>query len=198
MLRITLRSANRRTARSLEVNPPSLKTGWVNRFVVAVVTTSPVSASPVRNRSRMASRAASSEPNGIRSSSWKFTPYAPSSASFSRAWTGSIAGRVASPKGSRPCQPTVHRPKEKWSSGVGVGMLMRLPLGRCWYGCWCWFGSVARVVGHDHGAVRSRRSAYAARTAGAAARAASSATRTEVGPAGQSGGASVPARAQAA
>ena len=48
MLRITLRSANRRTARSLLVNPPSLNTGWVNRFVVIIGTTRPVSFSAAR------------------------------------------------------------------------------------------------------------------------------------------------------
>ena len=74
MLRITLRIANRRTSRSLLVKPPSLKTGCVNRLVVAVVTTSPVSASPFLKRSMMPARVSSSLPNGIRSSSWKFTP----------------------------------------------------------------------------------------------------------------------------
>src|SRR4051794_13968085 len=61
----------------------------------------------------------SSAPNGIRSSSWKVTPYAPSPASRWTVSTGSRARRVASPKGSRPCQPTVHRPKLNLSSGTG-------------------------------------------------------------------------------
>ena len=74
MLRITLRIANRRTSRSLLVKPPSLNTGWVNRLVVAVVTARPVSARPFLKRSMIASRVASSLPNGIRSSSWKLTP----------------------------------------------------------------------------------------------------------------------------
>ena len=75
MLRITLRSAYRRTSRSLLVNPPSLNTGWVNRFVVTIGTTRPVSSSASRKRSmRCVARAASSLPNGIRSSSWKVTP----------------------------------------------------------------------------------------------------------------------------
>jgi len=69
MLRITLRSANRRTARLLLVNPPSLNTGWVNRFVVIIGTTRPVSFSAAVNRSMWRPRAASSLPNGIRSSS---------------------------------------------------------------------------------------------------------------------------------
>ena len=29
--------------------------------------------------------------------------------------SGSSAGRVGSPNGSRACQPTVHMPNEKWS-----------------------------------------------------------------------------------
>jgi hypothetical protein len=74
MLRITLRIANRRMSRSLLVKPPDLKTGWVKRLVVAVVTTRPVSARPLRNRWMMASRVASSLPKGITSSSWKLTP----------------------------------------------------------------------------------------------------------------------------
>ena len=41
MLRITLRSAKRRMSRLLLVNAPALKTGWLNRLVVAVVTDEP-------------------------------------------------------------------------------------------------------------------------------------------------------------
>ena len=41
-LRSTLRSANRRTARSFEVNPPSLKTGALKRLVVTIGITRPV------------------------------------------------------------------------------------------------------------------------------------------------------------
>ena len=74
MLRITLRSANRRMSRLLLVNAPALNTGWLNRFVVAVVTASPVSARPFLKRSMIASRVASSLPNGMTSSSWKLTP----------------------------------------------------------------------------------------------------------------------------
>src|SRR6185437_14382258 len=53
-------------------------------------------------------------------SSWKVTPWAPSSASRCTDSTGSSGLRVASPNGSRPSQPTVHRPKVNLSSGVGV------------------------------------------------------------------------------
>jgi hypothetical protein len=74
MLRMTLRMANRRTSRSLAVRPPSLNTGWVNRLVVTIGTTSPVSSSAVRNRLIAASRAAVSLPKGMTSSSWKVTP----------------------------------------------------------------------------------------------------------------------------
>src|SRR4051812_39212012 len=119
-LRITLRSANRRTPRSLAVKPPSLKTGWVNRLVVAMGTTRPVSSSALRNRVTIRSRSSSSLPNGIRSSSWKVTPQAPSSASRCTDSTGSSSGRVASPNGSRAVQPTVHSPKLNWSSGGGA------------------------------------------------------------------------------
>ncbi len=43
--------------------------------------------------------------------------------------TGSTAGRVASPNGSRACQPTVHRPNVNLSSRVGCVALMCGPLG---------------------------------------------------------------------
>ena len=118
----TLRSANRRTERSLLVKPPSLNTGWVNRFVVIIGICRPVSASASLNRAMIFSRSESDEPNGIRSSSWKVRPHAPSSVSRCTASTGSRTGRVASPNGSRPCQPTVQRPKLNLSSRVGVSV----------------------------------------------------------------------------
>ena len=102
------------------MNAPSLNTGWENRLVVAVVTTRPVSASALRNRSRILWRSASSLPKGTTSLSWKLMPYAPISASFSTARTGSISGRVGSPNGSRPGYCTVHRPKENLSPGEGT------------------------------------------------------------------------------
>ena len=107
-------------SRSLAVNAPSLNTGWVNRFVVAIGTTNPVAESALRNASIRLDRSESFEPNGIRSSSWKLTPHAPSSASFSTACTGSIGSLVATPNGSTPSQPTVHSPKLNRCSGRGV------------------------------------------------------------------------------
>ena len=71
---MTLRSANRRTERSLLVNAPSLNTGWKNRFVVTIGTTSPVSSSAARKRLISRSRSPFSAPKGTRSSSWKLTP----------------------------------------------------------------------------------------------------------------------------
>src|SRR6266511_4369834 len=85
-------------------------------------TVRPVSSSALRKRPMWSSRAASSLPNGTTSSSWKVMPYAPSSASLCTASTGSSGVRVASPKGSRACQPTVHRPNENRSSRVGCGV----------------------------------------------------------------------------
>src|SRR5690606_26136740 len=120
MLRMVLRSAKRRTSRSLAVNAPSLKTGWVNRLVVAIGTTRPAASSAWRKRLMWDSRLVSLEPNGIRSSSWKVTPYAPSSARRLTDSTGSSGALVASPNGSRPCHPTVHRPNENLCSGRGV------------------------------------------------------------------------------
>ncbi len=133
-LRSTLRSAYRRTSRSLLVKPPSLNTGWVNRLVVTIGTTRPVSSRALRNRVDVRrAGSASSAPNGIRSSSWKVTPYAPSSASRCTASTGvelgaggvaeRVAGRPAhgpEPEGEAclvgrggtvPIPPTVHRHK---------------------------------------------------------------------------------------
>ena len=115
---MTLRSAKRRTERSLLVSPPSLKTGWLNRFVVTIGTTSPVCSSAERKRPIRRSRSASSLPNGIRSSSWNVMPHAPSSASRCTASTGSSGGRVGAPNGSEAVQPTVHSPNEKRSSMV--------------------------------------------------------------------------------
>ena len=120
MLRSTFCSANRRTARSLAVNAPSLKMGCPNRFVVAIDTTRPLVSSASRNRPISLSRTVSSLPNGIRSSSWKLTPYAPSSASRCTDSTGSSAARDAEPKTSWACQPTVQSPKENRSAGVGA------------------------------------------------------------------------------
>src|SRR3954469_21684063 len=77
MLRSTFAIAYRRTARSLAVKPPSLKTGAPKRLVVAISTPMPVSARAFANRSRVAARVASS---GTRSSSWKVIAAAPSSA----------------------------------------------------------------------------------------------------------------------
>jgi hypothetical protein len=57
----------------LLVKPPSLNTGWVNRLVVAIGTIMPVSSRAFLKRDD-ASRVGASEPNGMRSSSWKVTP----------------------------------------------------------------------------------------------------------------------------
>ena len=119
MLRSTLRRAYRRTERSLLVKPPSLNTGWVNRLVVTIGTTMPVSSRAFLKPAMTPSRVAESAPNATRSSSWNVMPQAPSSESLCTASTGSSHGRVASPNGSRACHPTVHRPKENLSSRVG-------------------------------------------------------------------------------
>ena len=57
-----LATAIRRTAGSLAVKAPSLKTGRENRLVVAMGTFSPVSSRAWRKRLRMASRSAGDEP----------------------------------------------------------------------------------------------------------------------------------------
>jgi len=126
MLRTTLRRAKRRTERSLLVNPPSLNTGCVNRFVVIIGTVRPVSDSASLKRLMCRSRSLPVAPNGMRSSSWKVTPAAPRWASWWTDSTGSRGSREASPKGSRPCQPTVQRPKVNRSAGVGVGTMSLL------------------------------------------------------------------------
>jgi hypothetical protein len=74
MFCMTLRSAYRRTPRSLLVKPPSLKTGSPKRLVVTIGTTSPVSASAARNSSMMRCRSLPLDPGGMRSSSWKVMP----------------------------------------------------------------------------------------------------------------------------
>src|SRR3954468_13360865 len=145
MLCITLRTAYRRTLRSLLVNPPSLNTGSWNRLVVTMGTTIPVSSRASRNSAMIRSRSWALLPGGIKSSSWKVIPYAPISASRLTASTVARTGRVASPNRSRACQPTVQSPKLNLSSRVGLRsmsarvsvavmtapqLLMALPVGR--------------------------------------------------------------------
>ena len=81
--RSTLRSPNRRTPRSLEVSPPSLNTGWLKVFVVTISITRPASSVACLNRETIRCLVASSASKGNTSLSWKVTPHAPSSASFS-------------------------------------------------------------------------------------------------------------------
>ena len=117
---MVLASAKRRTSRSAAVNAPSLKMGWPNRLVVAVVTTSPVSSSARRKSPILRSRSPWLSSNPNTSLSWKFTPYAPSSASLRTARSAGIGGRTAPPNTSTPCHPTVQIPNENLSSGVGT------------------------------------------------------------------------------
>jgi hypothetical protein len=56
------------------VKAPSLNTGSVNRFVVAIGTVMPVDASAQRKPATMRSRSAGVASIGTRSLSWKFTP----------------------------------------------------------------------------------------------------------------------------
>ena len=120
MLRMVFWIATRRTARSFDVKAPSLNIGCQNRLVVAIEQTMPVSSRPFLNRSSSARRWDSGAPKDMRSSSWKLTPQAPISARPRMKSTGSIGGRVASPNGSRPRLPIVHRPKANLCSGFGV------------------------------------------------------------------------------
>ena len=105
--------------RSLEVSPPSLNTGWLKVFVVTISMTRPDASVASLNRVRMLRLVTSSAPKGKTSLSWNVTPHAPISASLSLYSQGSRVGRLADPKGSTPTQPTVHRPNENLSSGVG-------------------------------------------------------------------------------
>src|SRR5699024_3682640 len=122
-VRSALRSPKRRTDRSLAVNAPSLITGWAKVLVVTISITRPASSVAFLKSVRILVRVASSEPKGTTSSSWKVTPQAPSSASLVAYSPGSRGARLASPNWSRAVQPTVHRPKENLSSGVGVTMV---------------------------------------------------------------------------
>ena len=106
----------------LEVKAPSLNTGWLNKFVVAIGTFIPFSSSAFLKRAICAARSEVDEPNGIKSSSWNVTPYAPRFANSLTVRIGSSAALVASPKGSRACHPTVHRPNVNLSAGVGFLM----------------------------------------------------------------------------
>jgi hypothetical protein len=58
----------------LAVNAPSLNIGWPKRLVVAVVTTTPVSSSALRNAAIRISRSAGGASKPNTSLSWKFTP----------------------------------------------------------------------------------------------------------------------------
>src|SRR4051794_11747194 len=125
-------------------------------------TTRPVSARAALNSSMIRARSLLLDPGGIRSSSWKVMPYAPSSASLCTASTAARTGRVASPNRSRACQPTVHRPKLNLSSRVGlididvllaeVGCLLSLG---CVINCRCVLG-VGYVVSPAGGAAGAR------------------------------------------
>src|SRR3954452_14292693 len=116
---IALPIAARRTLRSFDVKAPSLNAAWPNRLVVAMPTPRPVSSSAALKRATMRSRSAGETPHGIRSSSWRLTPQAPSSPSFWTESTGSSGSRVGPPNGSRPGLPTVQRPNVKRGSLVG-------------------------------------------------------------------------------
>ena len=100
----------------------------------------PVSSSAPRNRFTIASRSAAVEPGGTRSSSWRFTPYAPSSASRSHRLDGVerrpdlVAERVAAgvadgpePEGEavlgRRCVAIGHAPPRVFGAGArGAGL----------------------------------------------------------------------------
>ena len=116
-------SAKARTRASLLVNAPSRKTGSPKRFVVAIGTFTPLLASAALNSRTMRSRSADDASRGTRSLSWRLTPYAPSSPSFSTMRFGDIGARTGSPNGSRPMLPTVQRPKVKWWSGAGSKLI---------------------------------------------------------------------------
>ncbi|MNI73877.1 hypothetical protein D3C73_1299160 [compost metagenome] len=66
--------AKRRMERSFEVNPPSLNTGWLNRFVVTMGVFSPVSANAALKFFRMRSRSDAVASKGTRSLSWNVMP----------------------------------------------------------------------------------------------------------------------------
>ena len=102
------------------MNAPSRNIGWPNRLVVAVVTTRPVSASALRKAPIRSSRSAGVASKAKTSLSWKFTPWAPSSASLYTARSAGIGGRTALPNTSTPCHPTVQMPNEKRSSRDGT------------------------------------------------------------------------------
>ncbi|CPU67248.1 Uncharacterised protein [Mycobacteroides abscessus] len=127
------------------MRPPSLKTGWLNRLVVTISMTRPVSSAAWRTASRRLVRSASSAPKGTTSSSWNVKPHAPRSARRRTDSAGSSAGRLALPNWSCAVQPTVHRPKEKLMS---------------------WVVSSATVVSSSRGPERRRSTpAYLCRTA---------------------------------
>ena len=79
-------------SRSLAVSAPSLNTGWVNRLVVTISTTQPGVGQRLA-RTSVERRLAAVASSGTRSSSWKVTAAAPSSASLYVASTGSSGGR---------------------------------------------------------------------------------------------------------
>ena len=120
--RIFLRP-KRRISRSLFVNPPSLKMGWVNVLVVTISITKPDWSQASLNFLMMDWRSDSEAEKLNTSLSWKVTPQAPSSASFWAYSQGSKASRVATPNGSTPCQPTVQIPKENLSSLHGLRII---------------------------------------------------------------------------
>ena len=113
--------AQRRTAGSFAVNAPSLNTGFEKRLVVAIGTLMPVLSSARRNRFRICSRSAGVDPGGTRSSSWKLTPYAPSSARWCTESTGSSGGRVSLPNGVTT--PVADGPEAEGEMVVGLRLV---------------------------------------------------------------------------
>ncbi len=117
---MTLASANRRTSRSLAVKPPSRNIGMREQVRRRRGDDEPglVQCLAERRDPLVALGSVASKANT--SLSWKFTPYAPSSASLRTARSAGIGGRTAGPNTSTPCQPTVQMPNEKWSARDGM------------------------------------------------------------------------------
>ena len=99
---------------------PSLKAGWPNRLVVAIGTFRPLCLRALLNSFLMSAASLSLASMGIRSLSWKFTPYAPASPSRSQSWPTLRRSRTGEPNGSAPTLPTVHRPKVNFFFGSGA------------------------------------------------------------------------------
>src|SRR5579871_2090615 len=124
-------------------------------------TTTPLSLQAARKSRTILSRSLGVASMGTRSLSWRFTPHAPISPSTATISLGGNVGRTASPKGSRPRLPSVHRPKENLCSGLGSYVPFFLLIASFLdFGFFYYLFSVGVIAGREEPILPARLSAF--------------------------------------